>query len=122
LLIKEYGPAVLVVPAFMRRPYDMMLLLKDVSRRYLHELDEEELEALAESWQDGIRAIREIMPRMGREIAYNVIINNGPGAGLYVEFLPYTQEIGGIEHLGLPVCQELPERAAARLREIIGEP
>jgi galactose-1-phosphate uridylyltransferase len=121
LRVKDYGPAVLVVPAFMRRPYDMMLLLKNASRRYLHELDGEELEAVAESWQDGIRAMREIMPRMGREIAYNVIINNGPGAGLYVEFLPYTQETGGVEHLGLFVCQELPDRAATRLREIVSE-
>jgi galactose-1-phosphate uridylyltransferase len=117
LLIKDYGPAVLVVPTFMRRPYDMMLLLKDVTRRYLHELAERELEAVAKSWQDGIRAMREILPAMGRETAYNMIINNGPGAGLYVEFLPYTQETGGVEHLGLLVCQELPERAAARLRE-----
>jgi galactose-1-phosphate uridylyltransferase len=121
LLVKDYGPAILVVPSFMRRPYDMMLLLKDVSRQYLHELDERELEAVAESWQDGIRAMRAVMPRMGREIAYNVIVSNGPGAGLYVEFLPYTQETGGMEHLGLAVCQELPERAAACLREILSE-
>ncbi len=119
LVIKDYGPALLVVPSFMRRPYDMMLLLKDVSKAYLHQLDEAELEAVAEGWHDAIRAIREIMPRMGREIAYNVITNNGPGAGLYVEFLPYTQEIGGVEHLGLFVCQELPERAAAGLRGVV---
>jgi galactose-1-phosphate uridylyltransferase len=119
LLIRDYGPAVLVVPAFMRRPYDMMLFLKDVSKQYLHALDERELEAVAQSWQDGIRAIRHMMPRLGREIAYNVIINNGPGAGLYVEFLPYTQETGGVEHLGLLVCQELPERAASELRQVI---
>ncbi len=37
LVIKDYGPAVLLVPYFMRRPYDMMLLVKDVSRRYLYE-------------------------------------------------------------------------------------
>jgi galactose-1-phosphate uridylyltransferase len=119
LVIKDYGPAILLVPPFMRRPYDMMLLLKERSRRYVHQLSGEELEAVAEGWHDGIRAVREIMPRVGREIAYNVITNNGPGAGLYFEFLPYTQEIGGVEHLGLLVCQELPERAAARLREII---
>ena len=119
LVIKDYGPAVLVVPGFMRRPYDMMLLFKNAGRAYVHQLNEAEVEALAEGWHDGIRAIRQIMPRMGREIAYNVITNNGPGAGLYVEFLPYTQEIGGVEHLGLFVCQELPERAAARLREIV---
>jgi galactose-1-phosphate uridylyltransferase len=119
LVIKDYGPAVLLVPSFMRRPYDMMLLLKDVSKAYLHQLDEAELEAIAAGWHDAIRAIREIMPKVGREIAYNVITNNGPGAGLYVEFLPYTQEIGGVEHLGLFVCQELPERAAACLRDIV---
>jgi galactose-1-phosphate uridylyltransferase len=119
LVIKDYGPALLVVPAFMRRPYDMMLLLKDTSKAYLHQLDEAELEAVAEGWHGGIRAMREVMPQMGREVAFNVINNNGPGAGLYVEFLPYTQEIGGVEHLGLFVCQALPEQAAARLREVL---
>jgi len=119
LVVKDYGPALLVVPSFMRRPYDMMLLLKDVRKAYLYQLDPAELQAIAEGWHDAIRAIREIMPRVGREIAYNVITSNGPGAGLYFEFLPYTQEIGGVEHLGLFVCQELPERAAARLREMI---
>jgi len=119
LVVRDYGPAVLLVPAFMRRPYAMMLLVKMTSRRYVHQLDEGELEAVAEGWHDGIRAIREVMPRIGREVAYNVITNNGPGAGLYFEFLPYTQEIGGVEHLGLFVCQGLPEPAAATLREII---
>lgn len=119
LVIKDYGPATLLVPPFMRRPYDMMLVLKKTSRQYLHQLGEGELEAVAEGWRDGIRAMREIMPRVGREIAYNVITNNGPGAGLYFEFLPYTQEIGGVEHLGLFVCQEDPERTAVQLREIV---
>lgn len=120
LVVKDYGPAVLVVPYFMRRPYDMMLLIKDTDRQYLHELSEPELEAVAECWHDAIGAIRAIMPRIGREIAYNVVTDNGPGAGLYFEFLPYTQEIGGVEHLGFFVCQERPERAAERLRELIG--
>lgn len=119
LVIKDYGPARLLVPYFMRRPYDMLLIVKDVSKAYLYQLDEEELAAVAQGWHDAIQAIRDIMPRVGREIAYNVITNNGPGAGLYVEFLPYTQEIGGVEHLGLFVCQELPERAAAHLRDVI---
>ena len=119
LVIKDYGPAQLLVPFFMRRPYDMMLVVKDVRKAYLHELNEEELAAVAQGWHDAIRAMREIMPKVGREIAYNVITSNGPGAGIYVEFLPYTQEIGGVEHLGLFVCQELPERAAARLRDVI---
>lgn len=62
-----------------------------------------------------------IMPKIGRETAYTVVANNGPGAGLYFEFLPYTQEIGGCEQLGLFLCQEDPHKAADRLRGILAE-
>ncbi len=119
LLVRDYGPAVLLVSYFMRRPYNMLLILKDVERRYLHELSAVEIEAVAAGWRDAIRAIRDIMPRIGRETAYNVVTHNGPGAGLYFEFLPYTQEIGGYEQLGLFICQERPENVAAQLRETL---
>ncbi len=119
LLLKDYGPAVLLVPYFIRRPFDMMLLLKDVSKRYLHELTEDEIIAVADGWHDAIRAILWVMPRLGRETAYNITTNNGPGAGLYFEFLPYTQEIGGFEQLGLSVCQGNPLDAAAQLRQFL---
>ena len=119
LIVEDYGPATLLTPYFMRRPYDMILLLKDAGRRYLHQLTGAEIAAVAAGWHDATRAMHAIMPQIGREIAYNVIVNNGPGAGLYFEFLPYTQEIGGVEHLGLFVCQERPGRAAARLREFL---
>jgi galactose-1-phosphate uridylyltransferase len=121
LLVRDYGPAVLLVPYFMRRPYDMMLLVRDTSKQHVHELADAEVAALAEGWHDAIRAMRSIMPRIGREIAYNVVVHNGPGAGLYVEFLPYVQEIGGAEHLGLFVCQGNPTSVAARLRECVGK-
>jgi galactose-1-phosphate uridylyltransferase len=121
LAIKDYGPAILLVPYFMRRPFEMMLLVKDTSKKYLYQLSEAEFAAVAEGWHDAIRAIRAVMPQIGKEIAYNVMTNNGPGSGIYFEFLPYTQEFGGFEHLGLFVCQELPERAAVRTRELIGE-
>ena len=121
LLVRDYGPAVLLVSYFMRRPYNMLLILKDTKRRYLHELSGDEIEAVATGWQDAIRAIRELMPRIGRETAYNVVLHNGPGAGLYFEFLPYTQEIGGYEQLGLFICQESPENVATQLRTTIGK-
>lgn len=120
-LLRDYGPAVLLVPYFMRRPFDMMLLLKDTSKRYLHQLSEAELTAVAEGWHDAIRAIRSIMPQIGRETAYNVITNNGPGAGLYFEFLPYTQEYGGFEHLGLYICQGNPGDVASRLQTFLAD-
>ena len=119
LLVRDYGPALLLVPYFMRRPYDMMLILKDVSKQYLHQLSEAELTAVAAGWGDAAKAIMKIMNRNGREVAYNIIGNNGPGAGLYFEFLPYTQEMGSFEHLGLVTSEAEPVVAAADLRKII---
>lgn len=118
-VIRDYGPAVLLVPYFMRRPYDMILLLKATDRRHLFELNEEDVLAVTQGWCDAISAIHRIMPLVGRELAYNVIVHNGPGAGLYFEFLPYTQETGGFEHLGLYVCQGNPDKAATQLRRIL---
>jgi galactose-1-phosphate uridylyltransferase len=119
LFIRDYGPAVLLVPYFMRRPYDMMLLVKDARKQYLYQLTEGELGAVAEGWCDAIRLMRAIMADLGKETAYNVITHNGPGAGLYFEFLPYTQESGGFEQLGLLVCQGYPESAAAAIRQYL---
>jgi len=119
LLIRDYGPVVLLVPYFMRRAFDMMLLVKDIDKRYLYELTAAEIAAVSDGWHDALRAIIWLMPEIGRETAYNVITNNGPGAGLYFEFLPYSQESGGSEHLGLFVCQENPRNVAAQICEFL---
>ena len=121
LTIKDYGPAVLLVPYFMRRPYDMFLVIKDPSKQYLYQLNEEELSATAEGWHDGILLMLLIMRQIQREPAYNIITHNGEGAGIYFEFLPYTQEIGGMEHLGLYLCQANPFSAAKQLKKILND-
>lgn len=120
LTLMDYGPAVLVVPYFMKRPYNMMLILKDTDKQYLHELNDAEITAVAQGWQDAIRAMLTVMPQMDKDAAYNVITHNGPGAGLYFEFLPYMQETGGFEQLGLWVCHDKPENVARHLRKIMG--
>jgi hypothetical protein len=84
----------------------------------LFELTDDEILAVANGWHDAIRLILQVMPKLDREIAYNVITHNGPGAGLYFEFLPYTQEVGGLEHLGLAICQANPQAASTFLRDI----
>lgn len=119
LEIKDYGKAVLMVPYFMKRPFNMMLILKDVGKQYLCELDDDELEEVAEGIGDAINAIMEIMPRIGKETAYNLVVHNGPGAGWYCELLPYTQETGGFEQLGMWICQGTPSQAATELRRLI---
>ena len=93
--------------------------VKDAGKQYLHELSAAEVVAVADGWHDAIGAMLDVMPRIGKEPAYNVTVNNGPGAGLYVEFLPYTQETGGFEQLGLWVCQNNPQNVAGHLRELV---
>ena len=119
LVVKDYGKVILLVPYFMRRPFDMFLIVKDTSKKFLHELDEEEVEMVSLAWQEATRIIRLILNKMKKEEAYNVAVNNGPGAGLYIEFLPFTQLIGGFEKIGLWVCQESPFKAAEILREFV---
>ena len=119
--IKDYGKARLVVPYFMRRPYDMFLAIKDTCKSYLHQLDDDELAAVAKGWRDAILAMLLIMPQIGREPAYNVITNSGPGGGIYFEFLPYTQEIGGMEHLGLYLCQGNPADTTEEIISMLAE-
>ena len=116
LQIRDYGEAVLLVPYFMKRPYNMMLIMKDVGKQYLAELGKGEIEAAAEGIRDAIALMMKIMPKIGKETAYNMLVHNGPGAGIYFEFLPYTQETGGFEHLGMWICQGTPESTAETLR------
>jgi len=119
LKIKDYGEAVLLVPYFMKRPFNMMLIMHDVGKQYLSELGKGEIEAAAEGIGDAIRLIREIMPKIGKETAYNMLVHNGPGAGIYFEFLPFTQETGGFEHLGMWICQGTPSQAAGTIESIL---
>lgn len=115
-IIRDYGSAVLFVSEFMRRPYEMILVLKDFRKAYLHELNSAEVLAISKGWKDATRLFQELMPELKRELAYNVVTHNGPGAGLYFEFLPFTQEQGGLEHLGLAICQAEPEQVAEHIR------
>ncbi len=116
LVLRDYDTAVLLVPSFMRRPGDMFLIVKDTRKRYLHQLSPQELEDVSQGWQDAIAAIHSFMPTLGRPAAFNVITLNGPGAGLHFAFLPFTQETGGFEQLGLSVCQADPFEMAELIR------
>jgi galactose-1-phosphate uridylyltransferase len=121
LVVRDYGEAVLLVPYFMKRPHNMMLVVKDTTKQYLHQLSGPELEAVTTGWHDATKAMLTIMPKIGRAAAYNVVTFNGPGGGLYFEFLPYTQEIGGLEQLGLWICQGNPPSVVKHLRDTLAD-
>ncbi len=120
LTLYDFGQAVLFVPYFMKRPYNMILAVKDSSRSYCHQLNDHEIQSIAKGWKSGIMTIENIFSLLHKEVAYNIVTHNGPGCGLYFEFLPYTQEYGGLEHSGMTLCQGDPYITADQLREVIG--
>ena len=80
-------------------------------------MSSEERHAFANVLADAINVTLRLMRGLGKEPAFNFTVNNVPGGSLYVEFLPYTQPRGGFERLGLWTCQNMPENAAADIRE-----
>jgi len=117
LIVHEDEHAVLQVPYYMQRPYDLMLCLKRGSVRYLHELSLEERRSVMHAWKQAIQSQKRVVDELGLGYAYNVLLHHGPGAGIYIEFLPHTQTDGGFERMGLSVCQSNPQLAASILRE-----
>ena len=93
----------------MKRPLDTMIILKNSSKNYLHHLNNQEISDLALALQINLKSVPELMIKIGREPAYNVIFHTGPSVGFYIEVLPYTQETGGYEHIGIYICQSSPE-------------
>ena len=122
LVVRDLNAARLLVPYYMKRPYQTAVVLADTAKRFLFELTEPELSDVAELWCDAARAMVAILPRIGKVPAYNILVHNGPSGGLYIEFLPYSQETGGYERLGLYVCHETPDGAAETLRELFQIP
>jgi hypothetical protein len=108
------------VPPFMRRPYDLVLFHTDEEKRYLHQLDRTDLLELATLLGAVFRASDELFARLRRRPAFNLIAHNSGAGGLYFEFLPYTQETGGFEQLGLYLSQARPEQTASFYRPFLG--
>ena len=79
---------------------------------YFHHIPLPHLDDLTVLLQKNIASVLSIMRSIGREPAYNIIFHSGPGCEFYIEILPYTQETGGYEHLGLFVCQGSPGSTA----------
>ncbi len=120
LTIKTYNKdVILLVPYFMKRPLDALIIVADTSKSYIHDLTQEELFCLGKALHDVTNAIMVLMPGLGREIAYNLVFHTGDIGGMYIEVLPYTQEIGGYEHLGIYLCQGIPESTVSYYKESI---
>ena len=108
------------VPYFMRRPYDIFIIQRDDEKKYLCDLDTHDIDELASLLRTTFRASDELFSRLGRNPAFNLITHNSGHGALYFEFLPYTQERGGFEQLGLYLSQTAPGTAAGFYRSFFG--
>ena len=118
LEIADYGRVISVVPPFMRRPLEVIIMPKDLSKENLSS-GEDLSKDFAKAATDVSRSLYHLMPAMGREFAFNMVFHTGPIGTMYIEVLPYTQEDGGFERAGLNVCQSLPRESARLHRDCI---
>ena len=116
------GAARVLVPPFMRRPLHAFVVPAGPEAGWLHHLDDELLDALALALARLTRAADTLMTASHGEPAWNIVCHTGPGIGPLFELRPFTQPLGGYEHLGLYLCEERPETSAARLREAFAAP
>jgi len=121
LLVKDFGEVIVIVPYFMKRAFDMIIIIKNSAKRYLHELTQIEREQLTLAMQYTMQSIIDLMTEIDISPAFNMMINNGPGCGLYIEFLAQTQKMGGYEQIGLYVCQANPQQITKQIRAKFAE-
>ena len=105
-----------LVPAFMRRPLHAFIVPEGDDAGWLHHLPPARRDALALAVARLTLATSALMAGSGREPAWNLVCHTGQGCGPLLELRPYTQPLGGYEHLGLYICEETPATSAGRLR------
>ncbi|MDG2148356.1 MAG: hypothetical protein P8N09_02415 [Planctomycetota bacterium] len=114
------GAATTLVPSFMRRPLQTFIVPHGDETGWLHHMEPSALEALAVALAQLTAITDTVMTERWGEPAWNLILHTGPGTGPLIEMRPFTQPLGGFEHLGLYLCEELPATSAGRLREALG--
>jgi galactose-1-phosphate uridylyltransferase len=116
LTVAELETGRLVVPYFMRRPYDMQYLIADDDAVGLWQLGAEQRRDLAAALAAGMELLDRVLGDLGRERAYNIVFHTGTAGGTYLEFRPFSQSEGGFEKMGLSACQGSPRQAARAYR------
>jgi galactose-1-phosphate uridylyltransferase len=117
LTIAQEGNARVIVPYFMRRPFNI-IVLPETNAQHIHQLTENELHDVTLAMQKVIKTLHLLMPELGKDVSFNMAIHTGPDSKLYVEFFPVIQLMGGFERIGLWICQLSAEHAAAQFREL----
>jgi galactose-1-phosphate uridylyltransferase len=121
LTVAEFkGGVTALVSPFMRRPLEAVIVPPDGAGEYLHDLDDDCLIGMAEALRAMTGALSLLMELRKMTFDYNLAFHTGPIGLCYIEILPWTQPLGGFEHLGHFLCQEEPESAAHAYRDVLG--
>lgn len=113
------GLATLLVPRFARRPLHAFVVPATPGVGHLHHMRAEERDACAALVARLCAALDALMSERGGDPAWNLVCHTGAGLGPLFELRPFTQPLGGYEHLGLYLCEERPETSAGRLRDAL---
>jgi galactose-1-phosphate uridylyltransferase len=121
LTIRAYGHGTMLflTPFCMKRPLEGIICCQDTAKNYLHQLTSGELKLLAQALHDATRGIITMQAQQGREVAYNLVFHVGPIGGLYIEVLPYNQEVGGYESLGIYFSHLTPDESTLSYRGVM---
>jgi galactose-1-phosphate uridylyltransferase len=117
LTVALEGLATIMVPYYMRRPYNLMILL-NTKYSHLSKQTNEQLFSLTRAIQKVIKTFHLLLPSLGKSISFNMAIHTGPRCELYIEFFPVVQALGGYERIGLWISQLTPHAAASHFKEI----
>lgn len=116
LVVDDLGDALTVVPPFMNRPLQAFVVPRAPPAGWLHHLARPVRDALALAVARLSHAVTALMTERHGEPAWNLITHTGAGCAPLLELRPFTQPLGGYEHLGLYLCEERPNDSAAALR------
>ena len=118
LIVKEYETARILTPPWMRKPLEIMVVPKALHKERVSDLSPQEVRDFAAATGDVARVLKQIMPAMGKEYAFNLMLYSGKGIGTTsIEIVPCTQITGGFEHAGYWICQSSPKLSTTMYRE-----
>jgi galactose-1-phosphate uridylyltransferase len=121
LTVAEIGSTRIIVPYFMRRPFNL-LIIPQTAAEHLHELSQKEFQELEVAIQKTMQAYHSLLESLNREVSFNMVIHTGPESQLYVEFFPIVQAMGGFERIGMWICQLSAQKAADQLKALFIDP
>jgi hypothetical protein len=118
---RVHGLCTTLVPTAMWRPLQAFIVPHGPPVGWLHHLEADVLAAMAFAMARLSGALDGLMREQFGEPAWNLVVHTGPGCAPLIEARPFTQPLGGYEHLGIWLSEETPARSAERLREAVAQ-